>query len=100
MWVCVHAYLVGVGILGVVHWHLWDHDPSKVGIGVRLQRDPERAHSTTVQKYVCEAIGAKQMLKYVLIFLIKATATSNYLMFLSHKCPYKDCIVTVNVFDS
>lgn len=32
-------YLVGVGVLCVVHWHLWHHDPSKVGVGVHLQKE-------------------------------------------------------------
>lgn len=45
--VCV--YLIGIGILRVIHWHLRDHDPSKVGIGVWLQSKPVTTHETTAQ---------------------------------------------------
>lgn len=44
VWACVCMYLVGIDVLWVVHWHLWDHHPSKVGIGVRLYREPVRTH--------------------------------------------------------
>lgn len=47
VFVCV--YLIGIGILRVIHWHLRDHDPSKVGIGVWLQSKPVTTHETTAQ---------------------------------------------------
>lgn len=39
--VYMHMYLVGIGVLCIVDWHLWNHKPSKVGVGVWLQKEPE-----------------------------------------------------------